>query len=213
MCIQIMRYIANKRKSIKSKDIEVNPMLLHEFQNGSEQAFDQIFTCYYPLLCVYASRILSQPGMGQDFAQESLVTAWNRRADFDNIFKIKAFLYTCVRNACFKQLEKEKVKARYESSMGSNEPIEDQSALKDIIHAEVISRIFACVDTLPEQCRKVIYMTFREDKKPKEISEELGIAISTVNSQKMRGLNLLRQKLPNSEYLLIAVILFTGVRH
>lgn len=186
-------------------------MLLREFLSGSEQAFDQVFTCYYPLLCVYANRILPQPEIGQDFVQESLIAVWNRRADFDSFSKIKAFLYTCVRNACFKQLEKEKVKSKYESSLGSNEPMDDQSILKDIIHAEVISRIFAQVDTLPEQCRKVIYMTFKEDKKPKEISDELGITVSTVNSQKMRGLNLLKRKLSESDYLIIALILFPGI--
>ena len=196
---------------MKSVHIEENPMLLLEFQTGSEQAFDQVFTCYYPLLCVYANRILRQLDIGQDIAQESLITAWNRRADFDSFSKIKAFLYTCVRNACFKQLEKEKVKSKYESSLGTNEPLDDQSVLKDIIHAEVISRIFAHVDTLPEQCRKVIFMTFKEDKKPREISEELGITVSTVNSQKMRGLNLLRQKLSENEYLVIVASLFPGI--
>lgn len=206
-----MRYIRDKGKSVKFDGIEDNPMLLCEFQRGSEHAFDQIFIRYYPSLCVYASRILRKPDIGQDFAQESLVSVWNRRADFDSIFKIKAFLYTCVRNACFKQLEKDKVKSKYESSLDANELTEDQSVLKDIIHAEVISRIFVHVDTLPEQCRKVIYMTFKEDKKPKEISEELGITISTVNSQKMRGLNLLRQKLSEGDYLIIAVILFQKI--
>jgi len=160
---------------------------------------------------VYADRILHQPDLAQDYAQESLITVWNRRADFDSIPKLKAFLYTCVRNACFKQLEKEKVRSKYEASLGTNEPIDDQSLLKDIIHAEVISRIFAHVDTLPEQCRKVIYMTFKEDKKPKEISDELGITVSTVNSQKMRGLNLLRQKLSENDYLILAVVLFPGI--
>lgn len=196
---------------MKAVHIEDNPTLLLEFQLGCEQAFDQVFTCYYPLLCVYANRILPQSDIGQDLAQESLITVWNRRADFDSFSKIKAFLYTCVRNACFKQLEKEKVKSKYAASLGTNEPTDDRSFLKDIIHAEVISRIFSHVDTLPEQCRKVIYMTFKEDKKAKEISEELGITVSTVNSQKMRGLILLKEKLSESDYLVIALLLFPGI--
>ncbi|WP_316838205.1 RNA polymerase sigma-70 factor [Pedobacter nutrimenti] len=184
---------------MKSCHIEDNPELLREFQMGSERAFNQVFTHFYPLLCVYANRILREPDIGQDFVQESLITVWNRRTDFDSIYKIKAFLYTCVRNACLKQLDKEKVRSKYESSFDTNEPLDDQSLLKDIIHAEVISRIFSQVDTLPEQCRKVIYMTFKEDKKPKEISEELGLTVSTINSQKMRGLILLRRKLSDKD--------------
>jgi len=123
--------------------------------------------------------------------------------------KIKSFLYACVRNSCFNQLEKEKVRGKYESSFDINEPFDDQNILKDIIHAEVISRIFSQIDALPEQCRKVIYMTFKEDKKAKEIAKELGLTISTVNSQKMRGLNLLRGKLTNNEYLVLLLALAT----
>ncbi len=58
---------------------------------------------------------------------------------------------------------------------------------------------FDAVDTLPEQCRKVIKMTFEEGKKPKEIALALGITISTVNNQKMRGLNLLKDRLPGDQ--------------
>ena len=47
--------------------------------------------------------------------------------------------------------------------------------------------------SLPEQCRKIIRMTFEEGKNPKEIAEELGIGVGTVNSQKMRGLTLLKE--------------------
>ncbi|MCZ4245121.1 RNA polymerase sigma factor [Pedobacter punctiformis] len=185
--------------------------MLLEFQEGSEQAFDQVFTHFHPLLCVFAERILHDQTTGQDIAQDSLIKAWKKRKDFPNFPQLKSFLYTCVRNACFNELEKAKVKTRYQSTLEKTEPADDYNPLKDIIHAEVVSRIFAQVDTLPEQCRKVIQMTFVDGKSPKEISDELNVSVSTVNSHKMRGLQLLKGKLSDRDFLTVIVILLPGI--
>lgn len=186
---------------------ENNMRLLHQFRDGSEQAFDQVFTYYHPLLCVFAERILQDQLAGQDIAQDSLIKAWRKRKDFPSFPQLKSFLYTCVRNACFNELEKVKVQQKYQSTIGKEEPIDDYNPLKDMIHAEVISRIFSQVDTLPEQCKKVIRMTFIDGKTPKEISLELNVSVSTINSHKMRGLQLLKGKLSNQDFL-IALMLF-----
>jgi RNA polymerase sigma-70 factor (ECF subfamily) len=191
--------------------IDNNPALLREFQAGNEQAFDSLFNYFYPLLCVFSSRILCEHLTGQDIAQEALVKAWHRKTEFETLPKLKSFLFTCVRNACFNELEREKVKMKYHSSLQASEMLEGKDALMDIIHTEVVSRIFSQVDTLPEQCRKIIKMTFEQNKRPKEIAEELGIKISTVNSQKMRGLNLLRGKLVDKDYLTAILLLFPGI--
>ncbi|SDL87393.1 RNA polymerase sigma-70 factor, ECF subfamily [Pedobacter sp. ok626] len=194
-----------------SVNLEENSALLLEFQAGNEQAFDQVFIHFYPLLCVFAERILQDEALSQDIAQDSLIKAWNKRNDFLDFGKLKSFLYTCVRNASFNELEKHKVKIKYQSTLEKSEPADDYNPLKDMIHAEVVSRIFAKVDTLPEQCRKVIHMTYMEGKTPKEISEALNITVSTVNSQKMRGLQLLKGKLSDHDMLTAIVLLLPGV--
>lgn len=91
--------------------------------------------------------------------------------------------------------------------------LDDQNALKEIIQSEVVTRIFSQVNTLPEQCRKVILMTFEEGKKPSQIAEEMDISVSTVNSQKMRGITLLRGKLSSEDFLLVIALLFPGHWH
>lgn len=193
-----------------SVNLEGQPGLLLEFQAGNEQGFDRVFIHFYPLLCVFAEKILQDEALSQDIAQDSLIKAWNKRNDFPDFSRLKSFLYTCVRNASFNELEKHKVKAKYQSTLEKSEPADDYNPLKDMIHAEVVSRIFAKVDTLPEQCRRVIHMTYMEGKTPKEISEALHVSVSTVNSQKMRGLQLLKGKLSDQDLLTAAVLLLPG---
>lgn len=193
-----------------SVNLEDNAGLLQDFKSGNEQAFDRVFIHFYPLLCVFAERILQEEPLSQDLAQDSLIKAWNKRNDFPDFSRLKSFLYTCVRNACFNELEKQKVKIKYQSTLEKSEPADDYNPLKDMIHAEVVSRIFAKVDTLPEQCRRVIHMTYMEGKTPKEISEALNVSVSTVNSQKMRGLQLLKGKLSDQDLLTAIVMLLSA---
>jgi RNA polymerase sigma-70 factor (family 1) len=191
-------------------NLENDLSLLLEFKASSEKAFDQFFRHFFPVLTVFCTRIIRDEVAAEDIAQESLVKAWHRRSDFESYPKLRSFLYTAAKNDCFKLLEKQKLHMKFESAADKSE-VYDGDVLEDMMHAELISRIFAQVDTLPEQCRRVIRMTFEEGKKPKEIAEELGVTVSTVNNQKMRGLNLLRGKLSNKDYLTAVVILAAGL--
>ena len=145
--------------------------------------------------------------MAKDVAQEALIKAWERRIDFESLPKLKSFLFTCVRNACFNELEKQKVKQKYEDVMLKLDLEVELDTLEKIIHSEVVIRILAQVDKLPEQCRMVIRMTFIEGKKPKEIADELGISVSNISSQKLRGLSLLKDRLSDQDFLCAAAIL------
>nr|WP_121272512.1 RNA polymerase sigma-70 factor [Pedobacter schmidteae] len=196
-----------------SVNIENDPTLLPDFRAGRERAFDQIFRHFYPALCLFAQRLLPAQANAKDIAQDALLKAWERKSDFEGLGKLKSFLFTCVRNACFNEFEKNKVQLKYHAARQNPEFDDEQGVLEQLIHAEVVTRIFAQVDRLPEQCRKVIRMTFEEGKKPKEIAEELGISISNVSSQKLRGLQLLKDKLSDKDFLTAVVLIVPGLWH
>lgn len=196
--------------NIKADKVDIkNPALLHEFNDGDDLAFNVLFRHFYPMLCLFAGRILADEQSAKDIAQEAMLKAWQMRQNFTTIPKLKSFLFTCVKNGCLMDFRKQKYQEKYQSLMQGAD-LDDQNALKEIIQSEVVTRIFSQVNTLPEQCRKVILMTFEEGKKPSQIAEEMDISVSTVNSQKMRGITLLRGKLSSEDFLLVIALLFPG---
>lgn len=168
-------------------------------------AFDQIFEQFYRPLCFFASRIIHDPADSQDIVQDVFVRFWQKENLPDTMNAIRAYLYVSVKNSCFNYLEKNSVKLKHQQTL-VNTDIEEATILNNIIQAEVLRQVFAAVDTLPEQCRKIIRMTFEDGKKAKEIACELGITISTVNNQKMRGLSLLKTRL-SDEGLALGMLL------
>jgi len=185
--------------------------LLSSFNQGDREAFGHLFNHFYGPLCLFSQRITQDAPMSEDIVQESFVKLWEKRPSFEKIEVFKSFLYSSVKNASLNYLEHHSVKQKYQKHVINNGPVSEKSILHNIIRAEVLRQTFDAIDTLPEQCRRVIKMTFEEGKKPKEISAELGITISTVNNQKMRGLSILRTKLPDDRLGLAISILTSAL--
>jgi RNA polymerase sigma-70 factor (ECF subfamily) len=149
-------------------------------------AFDQVFEKFYRPLCFFASRIIQDNIDAQDIVQDIFVKFWQKENTPDSMDAVRAYLYASVKNACLNHLEKNSVKYKHRQTL-VNADVEEATILNSIIQAEVLRQIFAAVDTLPEQCRKIIRMTFEDGKKAKEIACELGVTVSTVNNQKNAG--------------------------
>ncbi|MEI3154793.1 MAG: sigma factor [Odoribacter sp.] len=56
--------------------------LIEDIKGGNKAAFRELFEDYYPVLCVFAMRYLHDEEQSKDIAQETLLTYWQKRADF-----------------------------------------------------------------------------------------------------------------------------------
>lgn len=85
-------------------------------------------------------------------------------------------------------------------------PVED----KDMITAgEIQTRIQEALDKLPPKCREVFEKSRFEEKKYKEIAEEMGISVKTVEVQMSKALKILRGELGD---LIIWIMIFLTFR-
>lgn len=194
---------------MKVYNASCNDKLTSLLRAGDERAYDEIFRQFYQPLCFFAERILADSFHVEDIVQNTLIKLWQGKHDFNSSASLRAFLYVSVRNACFNELEKGKVRSKYQDNLTGVD--NDGNALDVMMQAEVVRKLFYAVDSLPEQCRKVIMLTFSDGRSPKEIAAELGISTSTVNNQKMRGIMLLRKRLSDEDLLLALTILFPGI--
>ena len=83
--------------------------IIADIRRGNKQAFKKLFDDYYPILCVFASHYIEDKEVCKDIAQDVLLAYWERKEDFDNILKVKSFLYTVTRNKCLNHLKHEQL--------------------------------------------------------------------------------------------------------
>ncbi|WP_257668992.1 RNA polymerase sigma factor [Parapedobacter tibetensis] len=174
--------------------------LLHRLQDGDQVAYDSLFRQFHPALCFFARRLVNEPRIAEEIVLDTMLKLWHRCDNFDSVSSIKAFLYIATKNACFNHIEKERVRTAHQNQfLGDFKDTED-AVVTEIIYAEVLREVSEVIDTLPEQCRKVIKMIYEEGLSANEISKTLGVTVSTVNNQKSRGISLLKKRLSGSGF-------------
>lgn len=193
-------------EAIHSKD-EVD--LMRQLRLGNQAAFDTLFRMFHPALYFFARRLtLALPkGRTEEIVQDVFLKLWQRRANFADLRAVKAFLYIATRNACFNDHEREQVRhRRHEQYLYTVDELED-AVVEEIIHSEVLREVAQAIDTLPDQCRRIIKMAYEDGLTPKEIAHVLNITVSTVNNQKSRGVSLLRKRISGDGFSFLLLFL------
>ncbi|TAN02218.1 MAG: RNA polymerase sigma-70 factor [Chitinophagaceae bacterium] len=187
-----------------NQEKEMAGFSMDAFRQGDEHALDILFRKFFPALSYFAGHFLDNTLMADDIASETFLKIWAKRQDFESPDHIRAFLYRATRNACINhRIQSERSTAR---ETAFSEKYQDD-ALFDakIVESEVIRSLLEAIEGLPQECRKVIRLSFIEGMKADEIAQKLQVSLSTVKSQKARGIELLRKRLPNS---LLQILLF-----
>jgi RNA polymerase sigma-70 factor (family 1) len=167
--------------------------------------FSSIYRDLYPALCYFAERLLKDRFKAEEVVADVFEKLWNMKAA--NIDNIKAFLYTAIRNQCLDHLEQGQIRQKHHKVLLETLPAAEDEILKDIYFSEALREIFQAIHTLPEQCRKVISMTYENGLSTREIADQLGVSVSTVKTQRVRGLSIIRKLLSNRALLIAMKVL------
>lgn len=172
-----------------------NDFSIEAFCQGNPQAFNFIFDCYYRSVCFFANRFIPARPVAEDITQEAFVRLWEKHNSFNCERAIKAFLYIITRNACLNFLrQRRRNKISEQSWMPLIEEKED-SVLGKLARSEIMGELFAAIDSLPRECRKVMQLSYIEGLQNKDIALHLGVSAHTVKNHKARGVLLLKKRL------------------
>ncbi|MGY0034509.1 RNA polymerase sigma-70 factor [Pedobacter sp. NJ-S-72] len=172
-----------------------------------DTAFEQLFKAHYKALHIYVNTMIRDDEMAEEIVQNRFMKFWENRALLNIETSVKAYLYKCVHNDTLNFLKHEKVKTRYQNftlhTSQASEPASHRIELN-----ELESRVHRAMEDLPEQCRLIFHMSRFEELKYREIADQLGLSIKTVESQMGKALRILRLKLVDFLALIILGIMF-----
>jgi len=179
--------------------------LLERLQSGDERAFGYVYEKFYSSLCFFSVRLTGDTAAAEDIVQEILCKLWQKHADFSSMDSIKGFLYISTRNACMNHLTSTQRKEKQHIQFLQT-PLND-TEINEVIYTEALREIAVELDNLPDQCAKVIRMMYQEGLKPQEIADRLGVTVSTVYNQKMRGIAMLKSRLSGHGFEVLGIML------
>lgn len=192
---------------------ENDKYLFERLTLGDEAAFKVIYSTYVPRLYYFIFEYVPMEDITEDIIQDTLMTLWNKRHELEPNTNLGAYLFTVAKNNCLYKLRTQRYRKKlFESS--DIDVIELDASLDalDTLDTSVfafseIERIIQeTLDQLPAQCRNVFYLSRFEEKKNKEIADELGISVKAVEGHITKALKLFRTTL--KDYLPIVAFLF-----
>jgi len=162
--------------------------------NRDPKLFDELFMQYSKPLFYYAAKFVEDE-VARDIVQDVFVKLWSDRS-ISIRQSLNALLFTMVRNSCLQHLEKQKVRNKY---FQSTKLILQEEELRyymeektSLIEQELEDKLNEVLDSLPDRCRQIFVLSRFENKKNKEIAEELDISVKAVEKQITKALATIR---------------------
>jgi len=185
--------------------------ILQGIVSGDESSFESVYHFYYPRLNYFTKQYLLDSEVAKNIVQDVFAELWDKRRTLRNDTNINAWLFTVTKNKSLKVINRLKSQKNYDSYIKARQLNINYESLIDFdtsnfVFEELQSQIQVSLKKLSPACRKVFEMSRFEDKKNREIAEELDLSIKTVEAQISKALRCLKADL--KDYLPLFYILF-----
>jgi RNA polymerase sigma-70 factor, ECF subfamily len=181
--------------------------LFLKIQQGDKNSFEILFKTYYASLCHFSRNYIKDQDDCEEVVQGFFLKIWEKRAELDINTSVKNYLFSSIRNRCLNHIKHQKIKLNYQSEILSNpENTIDTSCF--FLEIDLIEKIDKSIATLPNRRREIFLLSREQGLKYREIADQLGISIKTVETQMGQALKDLREKLKEYQNLLITFLWF-----
>lgn len=169
--------------------------IVSELKKGSTRALHAVHDLYYSSLRHFAGGLLGDVPAAEDIVTEIFVIFWKKHQDFATLQNIKAFLYISTRNACINYVKKAQRDSVLKTGLLNYLSADyEEFVLNEMIRTEVMQQVYAAIEALPSQCRRVLKMSYIEGLNNSEIAGKFKLSVNTVKNHKVRALSILRLK-------------------
>jgi RNA polymerase sigma-70 factor (ECF subfamily) len=167
---------------------------------NADDNLEQLMNQYYAQLCVVSVQYVDSLQIAEDIVQDIFLRFWEEKKLLSADTNAKAYLFRSVRNASIDYIRRNNYRVFTD--------LEEANYITDEhINAEELSAQYEHLRTLiaqlPPQEQTVLMAIVVDNKKYKEVAEEMNISVNTVKTHFSRALKTLRKELPLSILLIL----------
>ena len=156
---------------------------------------ETLFRTHYLFLCQTAYYLTGDESTAKDVVQEFFYYCWKKREEIIIAGDFKSYAARAIKNACLNYLKSARRTSLLPEFVFSSQSVSEQTAEKDEEGMEERNReLWAAIDRLPEQRRKIFLLSNRDDLSYAEIAARLDISVNTVKTQIRLAYQFLREE-------------------
>lgn len=190
-----LRIVNDEVDENKALDSEV--FIRETFKENPRKGYELLFRRYYRALCSHAVRFVYSKEVAEDIVGDIFLVLWKNKVYEKINTSFRAYLYAAVRNRAFNYLKWEfKKDVDIDMILENNQNhVFEETPQTMLQFDELFQKIENSITALPPQCQRVFLMSRFENKKNREIADELEIALKTVEAHIMKALAQMRNSL------------------
>ena len=170
---------------------------------GSADAFRQLVERFQRPVLSVISRMVGDPALAEDLAQEVFIRAYRKLHTFDRRRKLSSWLFKIAHNATVDHLRRfspdtvplEATAPGGEASWEVLRSAEEEGPERRAQHAQLVRGLESALERLAPHYREILLLRFQQGLAYHEISEVTGVAMGTVKVQLHRARKLLAEEL------------------
>lgn len=180
--------------------------LLEKVSKGDSRAFAVLFRRYYRDMVLYAGTYVRDRAACEDIVQTVFVRLWTERGSVREIRALRPFLLKSVQNGCVSHLRQENVRGKYADLSVAEESAVTHETEEYILYSELAARLEQAMTLLSPAQRQCFEMNRLQGVRQKQVAEELGMPLRTVELRIAEALRILKSQL--KDYFPLIVFFF-----
>ncbi|SHO60966.1 RNA polymerase sigma-70 factor (ECF subfamily) [Algoriphagus zhangzhouensis] len=159
----------------------LGPEIAKNLQNGCQKAFEEVYNQYHKKIFGFCIKYGLNQSEAEEITQIVFIKVWENRNKIDPEKKLYSYILTMSKNIIIDSFKaKIKYQAAKEYQMNFMKPVNN---VEQNIHlTELQSSIEEALTKLPERRREVFELSRIQGLSNKEIANQLGISIKTVEN-------------------------------
>lgn len=176
-------------------------------QQDNEQAFAAIYNNYWQSLLDFAGRRLQLQEDAEEVVQDVFVSLYQRRKELDIHGSLSAYLHSAVRYRIYNKYRDYLQKKKLLLIPNLEDVDYSLPELDPVSYKQLEGKIREAIQQLPEKCREAFLLSREAQLSNKEIADQMGISINTVEKHIGKALRVLRLELEKYDHAVFAFAL------
>jgi RNA polymerase sigma-70 factor (family 1) len=170
-------------------------ILVSQLRNNNTRAFDSLFRKYSDKLYSFSFSLLKNDEDSREIIQEVFLKIWHKRNDIDPSKSFKSFLFTITYNLIMDSLRQRLKEKEYRKFLEYYFEFKEISINSELDYEILKREIVNAVEELPYKRKNIFKLSREKEMSYREIAEELGIKIKTVENQINLALKHIRSRI------------------
>jgi RNA polymerase sigma-70 factor (ECF subfamily) len=183
-----------KSELLKTSQTDIDSPLVSSLQQGNHRAFEKLFRRYAQKLFVFSLSYLKNETEAEEMVQEVFLKVWDKRTALKNDTSFQSYLFTIAFNSIKKSFNRKARDNQYKLDLTDKLDAGQDSVDYENNYQLVLDKLEKFIDEMPER-RKEIFLQRKQKGKPvKQIAEELGVSVKTIENQITEAMRFLKKK-------------------